>query len=380
MKYNGTAWVNVGSPGFAAVSSTMLFDFAVYNDVPYIAFRNSSNSDKIAVMKYNGTAWVSVGSPAISTAAGTFPSIAIYNGTPYVAFSDDASNDQARIMKYDGSSWVNVGGLLGFTATFNLDLAFNNGTPYLAFHLRLTGNNHSVKLATFNGTSWSYVGGSIATGIQQADTPLDLDFINNVPYVSYFVMNYVTFHGQVSVKKYENSAWINLSSSIPNSNGPIFDLNLFAGNNTLYLFYSPLPADTTIGYFGNMWFPSLPSPSTDPIYLANLVEQNGTIWIAYKDGGNASKLTVQKYNLGLGVEKLTLSNNTVNLYPNPVEEILNIETEEQVLSTSILSVDGRLIKSTSKANSISVKELPQGIYLVKVQTEKGIAIKRFVKK
>jgi hypothetical protein len=379
MTYNGTAWVNVGSPGFAGASSTYSFDLAVYNNVPYLAFRNSNNSGKITVMKYNGTAWVNVGSPAISTGAGTFPTIAIYNGTPYVAFGDDDNFDQARTMQYNGSSWVNVGGLLGGSATFHLDLAFNNGAPHLAYYTRLTPNNHNIKLSTFNGTSWTSVGGSITTGIQQIDSPLDLEFINNVPYVSYFAINYTTFQAQVYVKKHENSAWANVGSLSANPPGlPSSDVNLFTGGNSIYVFYNTF-SDTTISYIGNMWVPSLPS-AAGAMYLVDIIEQNGTVWVSYKDPSNSNKLTVQKYDLALGVEKLTLVNNRVNLYPNPVAETFNIETEEPILSVSILSIDGQFIKSTKRTTDVSVKELSQGIYLVQVQTEKGIEIKRFIKK
>ena len=68
----------------------------------------------------------------------------------------------------------------------------------------------------------------------------------------------------------------------------------------------------------------------------------------------------------------------VTVYPNPASHILHIETQFPIEKASIYSVDGLLVKSY-KDKSIPVSELENGNYIVKIQTNKGLVIKRFTK-
>ena len=67
-------------------------------------------------MKYNGSSWIMVGSPGFSAGEVFFTTIAINtSGTPYVAYQDVGNSNKATVMKFNGSSWVNVGSP-GFSA------------------------------------------------------------------------------------------------------------------------------------------------------------------------------------------------------------------------------------------------------------------------
>jgi hypothetical protein len=69
---------------------------------------------------------------------------------------------------------------------------------------------------------------------------------------------------------------------------------------------------------------------------------------------------------------------SVTVYPNPASHILHIETQYSIEKASIYSVDGLLVKSYID-KSIPVSELENGNYIVKIQTNKGLVIKRFTK-
>ncbi len=86
-----------------------------------------------------------------------------------------------------------------------------------------------------------------------------------------------------------------------------------------------------------------------------------------------------------GVEELEAA---FNIYPNPVENELFIETEMNVEEISIYDVYGRLCRtdasnaSTSNAMdtfNVSVRGLNSGIYFINIKTDKGNVVKRFVK-
>lgn len=69
---------------------------------------------------------------------------------------------------------------------------------------------------------------------------------------------------------------------------------------------------------------------------------------------------------------------SIQLFPNPASSELNIKTEVVIRSVSIYNLLGTLVKSETK-NSFSVAELPPGVYLVQLTTEKGISTGRFIK-
>ncbi|MFI5173137.1 MAG: T9SS type A sorting domain-containing protein, partial [Chitinophagales bacterium] len=77
-----------------------------------------------------------------------------------------------------------------------------------------------------------------------------------------------------------------------------------------------------------------------------------------------------------GVELITDLNDQFNteknkVYPNPVSDIINIETDEfnHLLSIQIFDVTGKIMKSfapVSSSISIPVANFPQGIYFIKL--------------
>ena len=82
----------------------------------------------------------------------------------------------------------------------------------------------------------------------------------------------------------------------------------------------------------------------------------------------------------LGSESNNLQENTL-LFPNPVSTILSIETSSTIETISIYNLTGSLVKKVeSDAKSMDVSDLSMGSYFIKIQTNKGIINKRFIKK
>jgi hypothetical protein len=71
----------------------------------------------------------------------------------------------------------------------------------------------------------------------------------------------------------------------------------------------------------------------------------------------------------------------INIYPNPATYNLTIETLQKS-TIEIISIHGQLIKTLatgSTKTNIDVSALPCGVYIVEVKTEKGMAVRKFVK-
>ena len=81
----------------------------------------------------------------------------------------------------------------------------------------------------------------------------------------------------------------------------------------------------------------------------------------------------------LGVDDEILAEG-LSLYPNPVSDILMIDSKLKLEKVEIYSVLGQRIKEIeSNFNSISTNYLSRGIYMVKIYSEKGTAVKKLIK-
>jgi hypothetical protein len=77
-------------------------------------------------------------------------------------------------------------------------------------------------------------------------------------------------------------------------------------------------------------------------------------------------------------------NASFNIYPNPVNDKIYIETESEIEEVVVYDVYGRVQNLSNSAtqqlsNSIDVTDLNSGVYFVKVVTENGEAVKRIIK-
>jgi len=69
----------------------------------------------------------------------------------------------------------------------------------------------------------------------------------------------------------------------------------------------------------------------------------------------------------------------LNLYPNPVNDLLYIKTEQEVTSVILYSITGQLLQTWENQNSINLSAYAKGIYLVEVQTPNGKKTAKIIK-
>ncbi len=83
----------------------------------------------------------------------------------------------------------------------------------------------------------------------------------------------------------------------------------------------------------------------------------------------------------MGFAQLTLNNEQIAVYPNPVFNTLTIESLQSAV-IEITNIQGQLIKiytTTGNKINIDVSSLTSGVYILQVRTEKGIEVKKFIK-
>ena len=83
-------------------------------------------------------------------------------------------------------------------------------------------------------------------------------------------------------------------------------------------------------------------------------------------------------NNALSSSNFTQNNLEVALYPNPVRDILNIETVLDIQSVEIYNIQGQKVL-TSNQKQINVSGLATGMYVVRIQdAENNISTKKIV--
>ncbi|MGO4709472.1 T9SS type A sorting domain-containing protein, partial [Chryseobacterium sp. 2TAF14] len=119
-------------------------------------------------------------------------------------------------------------------------------------------------------------------------------------------------------------------------------------------------------------------PMTTPIV-------NNTTYYATQTVGvceSTASLAVLAFNASLGVANVTKSSQ-MQIYPNPVMDVLNISGEEKITKLAIFAADGRKVteKTLSKdERSINVHSLVQGVYLIQVFTKDDVKTFKFIKR
>ena len=80
---------------------------------------------------------------------------------------------------------------------------------------------------------------------------------------------------------------------------------------------------------------------------------------------------------------MTQNESSVNIYPNPVDDILFITTDESVKEINICTITGVTVYSLQATDnrqlSIDVTDLNSGIYFVKLKTDNGETVRRILK-
>jgi len=88
---------------------------------------------------------------------------------------------------------------------------------------------------------------------------------------------------------------------------------------------------------------------------------------------------IQNINIGTtGIDKAT-NNKKINIYPNPANSFIEIKTDLDYSSVSIMDVTGKAIKQLDSQTKIDISDLTNGIYFIKITGKENTVIRKFVK-
>jgi len=96
------------------------------------------------------------------------------------------------------------------------------------------------------------------------------------------------------------------------------------------------------------------------------------------NGNNASDQFSVTYDSTLSAENYELEK--IKIFPNPVHDILTIQSEDSIESLILYSIRGKKLMEIRFRNKIDVSHLSDGIYFLRIKVNNGFANLKFVKK
>lgn len=296
-KYNQGTWVET-RVGALSAGAGYWPTLVVEGDNLYVCYMDSTNGGA-AVKKYDesGNVWSTVGSGAISTGSVGALTMTVSAGIPYVAYRDGGNNDKLTVKKYnkDIDGWVTLG-TEGFsdTAVTEISLSILDGIPYVAYRSEsmewiqyegylLTYTGGWVKKFDATSNSWTDMGKF--TSSNQYNTLLFME--GGIPHVLYVDPR----NGSVTMKKYTGSSWMpwvlagNPDTSLKGTSS-YDDSSFFLSDGILYMAYKQAGSIPAVKRFnGNNWISmgSLGNSQKQTMGSISLFVDKGVPYVAYSE-------------------------------------------------------------------------------------------------
>lgn len=113
---------------------------------------------------------------------------------------------------------------------------------------------------------------------------------------------------------------------------------------------------------------------------------NGTVRVTATSALNSAVSSSMEITVSGQTTPCTISTDEINasisFKPNPVKDVLFIQSQEVVSNVSIFKTDGIIVKSLPTSNDkldINVADLPTGVYIIKLDRADGVGVYRFIK-
>ena len=107
-----------------------------------------------------------------------------------------------------------------------------------------------------------------------------------------------------------------------------------------------------------------------------------TVYIAFRHHDCYDQMALSIYDVTVTATEGSSENTShaaVNLYPNPTNGIVNVEGDG-ILGVEVVDITGRTIMSQQSAGCVDLSQLPDGVYAIRVRTEKGVSLQKVTKR
>ena len=157
--------------------------------------------------------------------------------------------------------------------------------------------------------------------------------------------------GKVSVTGYTDTTFAYASDG--NTGGASPEIDFQFGEIISLVSGSPLTVTITLEEMLNV------DNTTNPIFRLQdvILERNGT----------------------LGIDDLSVNNIETRIFPNPVANSFQIDSNRNIDSVTLYNITGRLIKTFGEETNYDISDLSTGIYIANIKTQLGSQTIKIVK-
>jgi hypothetical protein len=272
--------------------------------------------------------------------------------------------------------------------------SFSSGTQIVRFDV--TSKTFNENFAAIPGQTGTYK--QIPYGAALRIDPVSDNLILNTTesgYGAHYQKNWIhTFNGAgtlTNTKILDDYYWFPAVTVFPDNAAPVVNATLpsqVSATGTTVIDLKNVVSDTdnlsiaivkSVKSNSNTGVVSAIINANDELVLTPQALGNATVVVSFNSNGKVVEKAIEvntSTTLGTGdFQKLELA-----IYPNPVSDVLNIRTEDEVLSVNIYDVSGKTINARVENNQINVSNFINGMYIINVVTDKANYVQKFIKK
>lgn len=235
------------------------------------------------------------------------------------------------------------------------------------------------------------------------ETPLDNTFTLNQTVVNSFDPNDKTCLEGTTITqakvgdyvhyliRFENTGTANAQNIVVKDDIDIskYDISSLVAMNGSHNFITRITGNTVEFIFENIQLPfddanndgyvSFKIKTKSTLNIGDSFSNKAGIYFDYNAPIITNNFTTTVQNT-LAASEINKENKTVSIYPNPVKDVLNIQSKNEIVKAEIYDAAGRILISTSvKGNSVNVSELSKGNYIIKLFTKDKTFTQKFIK-
>ncbi len=381
-EYSGGNWIQIGNDiDGEAVSDYLGNEVSMNSDGSIVAIGamyndgNGSDAGHVRIYEYSGGNWVQIGSDIDGETAGDRSGWAVsLSSTGNIVAIGACLNDgnggtgHVRVYEYSAGSWLQKGNDIDGEANgdyFGRSVSLSSDGLIVAIGAHYNDGNSGnisddkghVRIYEYNGGNWVQMGSDIdgETSGDWSGCSVSLNSTGNIVVIG-APINYGyggtidSLKGHVRIYEYSGGNWMQIGNDID--------------------------GEASGDYSGNSV--SLNSDGSTVAIGAPCNSGNGT------EAGH-----VRVYNFTTGINEY-IKNTKVSIYPNPTSGKIRVQAEG-IIGIEVMDLQGCKVKS-QKSNiksekgtlnlskcEIDLSQQPKGIYIIKVTTEKGVAVEKIIK-
>ena len=375
-KWDGKTWTTLGSTGAKSEIDAMCMDSKenIYIGGVFVDPVNKVNY----VAKWDGKTWTTLKGSSVQQWYRGINTLCVDKKDNVYAAGFFKFATFCYVAKWDGTNWNQLGTLKANGAIQSI-CADTAGNIYAAG--AFTNSAGKQYVAKWDGTNWSELGNLAANGKIES---ICLDSKNNLYATGYFTDS-VTH--SVYVAKWDGTSWTNITKDSLSG-----ILGIVEADSLDNIYFGGEVFDKDSGCYIGKWSGNSWSSIGNTAMVKGL---NAVLSMAFTGNGDIYaggflKDTSGKYYIAMANSNVTGISGTASpairleLYPNPANDRIYFRNENiaTISHLEITDISGKVVRYENingKENSMDIASLPTGVYIVKLQSPKGIYIGKFVK-